>query len=87
MTPVAETVAKAGLSVRQLDWVDQWLKVWCKGVSLDRRFLPEMHQYAVDLAQSTGPVRVDSSIDLRLPVKARVLPGRIRVSAPQTQWP
>lgn len=35
----------------------------------------------------TGPVRVDSSIDLRLPVRIRILPGRIRVRVPQVQWP
>ncbi len=34
-----------------------------------------------------APVRVDSSIDLRLPVTIEVLPGRITVRVPQTQWP
>lgn len=33
------------------------------------------------------PVRVDSSIDMRLPVKIQVLPDRITVRVPQTQWP
>lgn len=33
------------------------------------------------------PVRVDSSIDLVLPVEIRVLEDRITVRVPQTQWP
>lgn len=33
------------------------------------------------------PVRVDSSIDLQLPVRIEVLPERITVRVPQTQWP
>ena len=33
------------------------------------------------------PVRVDSSIDLALPVTIEVLPSRIQVRVPQTQWP
>ncbi|GAB7128357.1 hypothetical protein JCM19000A_28640 [Silvimonas sp. JCM 19000] len=52
------TVAANNLSVRQLDWVDDWLDVWSHDVQISRRFLPDRHHYCVNLTDKQGPEKV-----------------------------
>ncbi|MEW6281992.1 MAG: diacylglycerol kinase family protein [Candidatus Eremiobacterota bacterium] len=47
----------------------------------------EQGQEVTLAADEALPVRVDGSIDMRLPVRVKILPGRIMVRVPQTQWP
>ncbi|WP_283149956.1 hypothetical protein [Silvimonas soli] len=52
------TVASNNLSVRQLDWTDQWLDKWSRNVLLARRFQPDHHHFCVNLSGKQGPEKI-----------------------------
>ncbi|HSC80429.1 MAG TPA: hypothetical protein VLC08_08755 [Chitinolyticbacter sp.] len=52
------TLSANNLSVRQLDWVDQWLDQWSKLVQLNRRHQEERDHFCVNLQQSQGPQKI-----------------------------
>lgn len=52
------TVSANNLSVRQLEWVDQWLDHWSKLVQLNRRHQEERDHYCVNLQQAQGPQKI-----------------------------
>ncbi|AOX99089.1 hypothetical protein [Jeongeupia sp. USM3] len=52
------TLSQSNLTVRQLDWADQWLDRWSKLLQLSRRFQPDRHHLCVNLQEDAGPQRV-----------------------------
>ncbi|WP_035051494.1 hypothetical protein [Andreprevotia chitinilytica] len=57
------TVSNNNLSVRQLDWVDQWLDRWSKLIQLARKLQPDRHHFCINLQAPAGPQKIqpDSS--------------------------
>ncbi|MCB6182141.1 hypothetical protein LIN78_01040 [Leeia sp. TBRC 13508] len=57
------TLSSSGLTLRQIEMVDQWLHIWSKGVTLDKVFNPDKHHYAIDFSQQSGPQRIVSPLN------------------------
>ncbi|KAF0814192.1 hypothetical protein IGB42_01089 [Andreprevotia sp. IGB-42] len=57
------TLASNNLSVRQLDWADQWLNRWSKLIQLSRKFQQDRHHFCINLQEPLGPQKIqpDSS--------------------------
>ncbi|WP_432720152.1 hypothetical protein R0381_003402 [Jeongeupia wiesaeckerbachi] len=52
------TLSSHNLTVRQLDWADQWLDRWSKLIQLSRKFYADRHHLCVNLQEDGGPRRV-----------------------------
>ncbi|UXY13776.1 hypothetical protein N8I74_10630 [Chitiniphilus purpureus] len=54
------TLSANNLSVRQLDWVDQWLDNWSKLIQLNRRHQEERDHFCVNLQEAQGPQKIQA---------------------------
>ncbi|GAA5785472.1 hypothetical protein GCM10007860_04080 [Chitiniphilus shinanonensis] len=52
------TLSANNLSVRQLDWVDQWLDNWSKLVQINRRHQEDRDHFCVNLQEPQGPQKI-----------------------------